>query len=87
MINSLEKTLYGCTLYIRGRWRLAAKGTGTASFSGLSRDKREMRATGEKRSATEHGHVPFLHCAPIFQSAERRLGTMHGRECSSEILN
>ena len=84
MINILEKKLYDSILYIRGRGRLATKGTGTASSS---RDKREMRATGEKRSATEHGSVPFLHCAPIFYLAERRLGTRHGRECSSEILN
>ena len=51
MINSLEKTLYGCILYTRDGGRPAAKGTGIASSSGLSRDKREMRATGDEHEA------------------------------------
>ena len=51
MINILEKKMYDCTLYTRGRGGPAEKGTGTASSSGLSRDKREAQATGDEREA------------------------------------
>ena len=50
----------------------------TASSTGVSRDEREARGTtGRKNNRGELYlfRIPFLPCAPIVFSAERRLGT------------
>ena len=58
MINILEKKMYDCTLYIRGRGGPAAKGTGTASFSGFSRDKRKARERPRQSYSKMYGKEP-----------------------------